>query len=141
MFDQTIKLSVVVGSINPGPPLAPILGQYDIKPPADFITKLNQTLNEIEKDTPVSLSVHRSSKTKQYKIIVNGPTTMALLDNLSKGTSRKREYLEIQSLWDLVRIKYSFFKHYRGSTNRVELKNFSSIVLGSLESAKVFVKI
>ncbi len=117
LFDQTLQLFVVVGQITAGPPLAPLLGQYDIKPANEFISKLNEFLQEFEPGVPLAVSVRRNSKSKDYKFVLNGPTLMALIDNVSKRTQyRKIEFLTFYDIYDIICIRHAIWSKFRSDS-------------------------
>jgi ribosomal protein L11 len=115
LFDQELKLFVTSGQITAGPPLAPLLGQYDIKPANDFIAKLNSHLQEFEPGVPLSITVKRNSKTKNFKFIVNGPATIWMLDNLSKRSKKRisQEFIYARQIFDIAKIKFDVWSKLR----------------------------
>lgn len=139
-FDQSLKLFVTVGQITAGPPLAPILGQYDIKPANDFINKLNEAVSIFELGTPVSITVKRNSKTKNFVFVVNGPTVMNFIDNFSKLTRRrKREFLTFKDIYEIARIRHMIWLKFK----KDDCPSIVSIVrslLATIKSTKLYLK-
>lgn len=142
LFDQELKLFVTVGQITAGPPLAPLLGQYDIKPANEFITKLNAHLQEFEPGVPLAISVKRNSKTKNFKFIVNGPTLICLIDNLSKRSKRRgnREFILAKQIYDVARIKHDIWSKLRPELCPPLLAITKSI-LATLKSSNIKIKL
>jgi ribosomal protein L11 len=139
-FDQTLKLFVTVGQITAGPPLAPLLGQYDIKPANDFIAKLNEALKDFEVGTPISVSVKRNSKSKNFIFIINGPTLMCLIDNFSRiAKRRKREFLTHLDLFNIARLRHMLWLKYR-KESCPPLKSIVKSVIATVRASNLFLK-
>lgn len=141
-FDQELKLFVTTGQITAGPPLAPLLGQYDIKPANEFINKLNLHLQEFEPGVPLALSVKRNSKTKEFKFNVNGPTTTCLVDNVSRRSRKRgnREFIYAKHIFDLAKIKYSIWSKFRPESCPT-LAAIVKSLLATLRSSNISIKV
>jgi ribosomal protein L11 len=139
-FDQSLKLFVTVGQITAGPPLAPLLGQYDIKPANDFVNKLNEAVIAFESGVPVSVTVKRNSKTKNFVFVVNGPTIMNFIDNFSKLTRRrKREFLTFKDVYEIARIRHLIWLKFR-KDDCPSLVSIVKSLLATIKSARVYLK-
>jgi ribosomal protein L11 len=139
-FDQSLKLFVTVGQITAGPPLAPLLGQYDIKPANDFVNKLNEAASVFESGVPLSVVVKRNSKTKNFVFVINGPTTMNFIDNFSKLTRRrKREFITFKDVYEIARIRHLIWLKLR-KDDCPSIVSIVKTLLATVKSSKIYLK-
>jgi ribosomal protein L11 len=142
LFDQELKLFVTTGQITAGPPLAPLLGQYDIKPANEFINKLNTHLQEFEPGVPLAISVKRNSKTKNFKFVVNGPTLTCFIDNLSKRSRRRgnKEFILAKQIYDIAKIKHDIWLKLRPELCP-PIEAITKSILATLKSSNIKLKL
>jgi len=78
---QTIRALLIVGEVTAGPPLSPLLGQYQINV-NEFITRFNEKAKIFEKGTPVDMRLTRNPTTKTYDFSLVCTPLRILFDNI-----------------------------------------------------------
>jgi ribosomal protein L11 len=132
---QRIKAYIAAGEASSAPPLGPLLGQYQVNI-SDFVPKFNsQSLDMYEKGVFLSVNVFRNPKDKTYKIVINGPTTMGLINSVTKLGIEKSECLTIAQLFDVILVKQ------KSMLKKLPIESVASSILSSLSSTKIAIKL
>lgn len=124
----SIKIFVDAGEAKGGPPLGPVLGQYQIDINS-FCKEFNEKTAKVIKGVSLPVVIQRFEN-KTFKLSIKQPTINFIFNQLSENTKSIR----ITQVFDLIKIL--------GVINKVEdLKHFSCTIFGTLASMKIKIKV
>lgn len=124
----SIKIFVDAGEARSGPPLGPVLGQYQIDINI-FCKEFNEKTAHVSKGVPLPVIIKRFEN-KTYKLIIKNPTLNFMLNQLLSGISNKE--ISLGRLYDLIKL-FSV-------VSKKDIKTTSRIVFGTLRSMKIQIK-
>lgn len=120
----SIKIFVDAGEAKGGPPLGPILGQYQIDINS-FCKEFNEKTSKMVKGVPLPVILVRFEN-KTFKIFIKKPTISFIYNQIS-GNSKS---ITVCQLYDVIRI-------FAAMHNINDLKKIARICFGNLYSMKV----
>jgi ribosomal protein L11 len=100
----TIKIFIDAGEARGGPPLGPVLGQYQVDI-NNFCKEFNDKTNNLIKGVPVPVVIKRYDN-KTYKLVVKKPTVNFMLKQLLN----EQKNLDVCKVYDLLKILISINK-------------------------------
>lgn len=124
----SIKIFVDAGEAKGGPPLGPVLGQYQIDINS-FCKEFNEKTSKVIKGVSLPVVIQRFEN-KTFKLIIKQPTINFIFNQISGNT----KHITRSQCFDLVKILGVIYKV-------ADLKYFSNIIFGSLLSMKVKIKL
>lgn len=96
------KFFVPAQQAKPGQPLAPILGQLQIKV-QDFITEFNKQTTDYVEGLPLGCRIRKFTGSTRFILSVQPPTWFELL----KGTTNSNRELSLEQLYDCCLFKFN----------------------------------
>jgi len=123
----SIKIFVDSGEARGGPPLGPILGQYQIDINT-FCKEFNEKTLNIQKGIPLPVEIKRLEN-KTYKLFIKKPTINFLVKQVLVEGVRE---IKLTKLYDLIKII--------GLLYSKDNEFISKMVFGSLSSMKISIK-
>lgn len=97
------KFFVPSQQAKPGQPLAPILGQLQIKV-QDFITEFNKQTTDYIEGIPLGCRIRKFSNSTKFTLFVQAPTWFELI----KGTTNLNKELTLEQFYDCCLFKFNF---------------------------------
>jgi ribosomal protein L11 len=125
----TIKIFIEAGEARGGPPLGPVLGQYQIDINS-FCKEFNDKTNNMLKGIPVPVVIKRYDN-KAYKLKIKQPTINFVVKQLLSDNRQ----LDVCKLYDLLKISMTINKY-----DDFMLKNLAKIIFGIISSMKIKIK-
>jgi ribosomal protein L11 len=123
----TIKIFVDAGEAKGGPPLGPVLGQYQIDINS-FCKEFNEKTSKAVKGVVLPVVIQRFEN-KSFKLSIKHPT----INFIFKQISDNSKFIKITQVFDLLKIISIVYKIE-------DLKRLANAVFGSLSSMKVKIK-
>jgi ribosomal protein L11 len=104
-----IKLFIDAGDAKGGPPLGPILGQYQIDIVA-FCKEFNEKTKNVIKGLPLPVIIEKYESVKGYRLIIKSPTINFLTKQFLVSSNVNEKVLLRKDVYTLYKILISFRK-------------------------------
>ena len=124
----SIKIFIEAGEARGGPPLGPVLGQYQIDVNS-FCKEFNEKTSNVLKGLPIPVVIKRFEN-KSYKLYIKKPTINFLVKQLLDDFGTKA--IPLVKAYDLVLLIMLIYKKKLLPTSR--------LVFGTLSSMGIYIK-